>query len=207
MCAQSCLTLGPPKNGQKTVAHRAPLSRGFSRQEYWNGLPFSPPGHLPYPGIKLIISCIPFIGRQILYHWAIWAVQYYCVYIRYIICTEYVYIIPILNISYVNIYAYKIIYIYVYMVRDREAWRAAVHEVAKSQTWLGDWTTIYIYVPERVVWGYLAHDVTWSRHLFFRPLVNLKATALGPPFYCYLGPPLKDSHATLCFLCHTLVIV
>ena len=28
------------------------------------------------------------------------------------------------------------------MVRDREAWRAAVHGVVKSQTWLGDWTTI-----------------------------------------------------------------
>ena len=27
------------------------------------------------------------------------------------------------------------------MVRDREAWHAAVHEVAKSQTGLGDWTT------------------------------------------------------------------
>ena len=25
---------------------------GFSRQEYWNGLPFPPPGHLPSPGIK-----------------------------------------------------------------------------------------------------------------------------------------------------------
>ena len=28
-----------------TVALRAPLSRGFSKQEYWNGLPFPPPGH------------------------------------------------------------------------------------------------------------------------------------------------------------------
>ena len=27
-----------------TVAHQAPLSMGFSRQEYWNGLPFPPPG-------------------------------------------------------------------------------------------------------------------------------------------------------------------
>ena len=30
-----------------TVVHRAPLSMGFSRQEYWNGLPFSPIGDLP----------------------------------------------------------------------------------------------------------------------------------------------------------------
>ena len=30
-----------------TVAHQAPLPMGFSRQEYWNGLPFPPPGHLP----------------------------------------------------------------------------------------------------------------------------------------------------------------
>ena len=35
-----------------TVAHRAPLSREFSRQEYWSGLPFSSPGDLPDPGIK-----------------------------------------------------------------------------------------------------------------------------------------------------------
>ena len=27
------------------------------------------------------------------------------------------------------------------VVKDREAWRAAVHGVAKSRTWLGDWTT------------------------------------------------------------------
>ena len=35
-----------------TVAHQAPLSMGFSRQEYWNGLPRPPPGDLPNPGIK-----------------------------------------------------------------------------------------------------------------------------------------------------------
>ena len=33
-----------------TVAHQAPLSMGFSRQEYWSGLPFSSPGNLPNPG-------------------------------------------------------------------------------------------------------------------------------------------------------------
>ena len=35
-----------------TVAHQAPLFMGFSRQEYWSGLSFSPPGYLSNPGIK-----------------------------------------------------------------------------------------------------------------------------------------------------------
>ena len=35
-----------------TVVHQAPLSMGFSRQEYWSGLPFPSPGELPKPGIK-----------------------------------------------------------------------------------------------------------------------------------------------------------
>ena len=34
------------------VAHQAPLSLEFSRQEYWRGLPFPPSGDLPDPGIK-----------------------------------------------------------------------------------------------------------------------------------------------------------
>ena len=34
-----------------TVAHQAPLPMGFSRQEYWSGLPCPPPGDLPHPGI------------------------------------------------------------------------------------------------------------------------------------------------------------
>ena len=37
----------------RTIAHQAPLSMGFPRQEYWSGLPFSSPGDLPKPGIKL----------------------------------------------------------------------------------------------------------------------------------------------------------
>ena len=35
-----------------TVVHQAPLSMGFSRQEYWSGLPFPSPGYLPDPGIE-----------------------------------------------------------------------------------------------------------------------------------------------------------
>ena len=36
----------------RTVAHQASLSMGFSRHEYWSGLPFSSPGDLPDPGIE-----------------------------------------------------------------------------------------------------------------------------------------------------------
>ena len=35
-----------------TVAHQAPLSMVFSRQEYWSGLPFPSPGDIPDPGIE-----------------------------------------------------------------------------------------------------------------------------------------------------------
>ena len=49
LVAKLCLTLEPPW----TVACQAPLSMGFSRQEYWSGLPFSSPGDLPNPGIEL----------------------------------------------------------------------------------------------------------------------------------------------------------
>ena len=35
-----------------TVAHQAPPSVGFSRQEYWTGLPFPSPGDLPDPEIE-----------------------------------------------------------------------------------------------------------------------------------------------------------
>ena len=45
---QLCLTLYDPW----IVAHQAPLSMGFSRQEYWGGLPCPPPGDLRDPGIE-----------------------------------------------------------------------------------------------------------------------------------------------------------
>ena len=35
-----------------TAAHQAPLSMGFSRQEYWGGVPFPSPGDFPNPGIE-----------------------------------------------------------------------------------------------------------------------------------------------------------
>ena len=48
LVAQSCQTLATPW----TVAHKAPLSMGFSRQEYCSELPFPSPGDLPGLGIE-----------------------------------------------------------------------------------------------------------------------------------------------------------
>ena len=42
-----------------TVARQAPLSMGFSRQEYWSGLPCLPPGDLPNPGIETVSPAAP----------------------------------------------------------------------------------------------------------------------------------------------------
>ena len=51
------------------VTCQAPLSMGFSRQEYWSGLPFPSPGDLPDPGIEFTSFMSPDIGRRVLYHW------------------------------------------------------------------------------------------------------------------------------------------
>ena len=39
-------------NSLRPLARQAPLSTGFSKQEYWSGLPFPSPGNLPSPGIE-----------------------------------------------------------------------------------------------------------------------------------------------------------
>ena len=41
-----------------TVDHQAPLSMGFSRQEYWSGVPFPSPGDLPEPGIESMTPAV-----------------------------------------------------------------------------------------------------------------------------------------------------
>ena len=49
---QGCSVLSPLFATPRMVAHQAPLSMGFSRQEYWRGLSFPSPGDPPDPGIK-----------------------------------------------------------------------------------------------------------------------------------------------------------
>ena len=50
LVTKSCPTL--LQVALRITAHQAPLSMGFSRQEYWSGLPFPSPGELPHPGIE-----------------------------------------------------------------------------------------------------------------------------------------------------------
>ena len=59
LVTKSCLTLATPW----TVARQAPLSMGFSRQEYWSGVPFRSPEDRPNPGTEPGLLN----GRQILY--------------------------------------------------------------------------------------------------------------------------------------------
>ena len=50
-----------------TIDYQAPLSMGFSWQEYWSGLLWHPPGDLPDSGIETV-SLVSSIGGQALYH-------------------------------------------------------------------------------------------------------------------------------------------
>ena len=50
-----------------TVAPRAPLAMGFSRQEYWSGLPCPLPGDLPDPGINPAILMSPALARGLFF--------------------------------------------------------------------------------------------------------------------------------------------
>ena len=48
----------------QTIAHQVPLSLGFSRQEYWNGLPFPLPGPLPLSGIEPMSPVSPALAGR-----------------------------------------------------------------------------------------------------------------------------------------------
>ena len=60
MCAQSQLIFVT----SWTVACQAPLFREFFRQEYWSGLPFTTPGHLPDPGTEPVSFVSPALAAD-----------------------------------------------------------------------------------------------------------------------------------------------
>ena len=64
-CFMSCPTLCNPMD---TTAHQAPLSMGFSRQEYWNELPCPPPGNLPDSEIQPFSRVSPALAGVFFIH-------------------------------------------------------------------------------------------------------------------------------------------
>ena len=60
-----------------TVAHQAPLSMGFFRQEYWSGLPFPPPRDLPDAGIEPKSPVSPALAGRFFTCWAIGEAAYH----------------------------------------------------------------------------------------------------------------------------------
>ena len=58
-----------------TVAHQALLSMGFSRQEYWSGLPFPSPGNLPHPGVEPASLISPALASGLFATSATWEAQ------------------------------------------------------------------------------------------------------------------------------------
>ena len=97
MCILQLLQLCPTFcNPLWTVARQAPLSMGFSRQEYWNGLPCPPPGDLPNPGIQPESpnsSASPAVAVGFLTTSTIWeAHRYTYIYTKYILFTQYIWL-------------------------------------------------------------------------------------------------------------------
>ena len=71
-CVLSCWVVSDSSFDPIDCSAPGSLSMGFCREEYWRRLPFSLSGGLPDPGIEPTLSCIPCVGRWILYHWATW---------------------------------------------------------------------------------------------------------------------------------------
>ena len=127
---QLCPTLTP-----WTVAHQAPLSMAFSRQEYWSGLP-CPPRPLGREDLSCLLhwqaDSLPPVSPAISVFGKIGVGR---IRIHFCICL----------CMKVNMNLGKLRE----TARGKEAWRAAVHRVSKSWTWPGDWTTTCM----KIFWG------------------------------------------------------
>ena len=86
-----------------TVAHQAPLSMKFSRQEYWCGLPFPSPGDLPNPGIAPTSLASLALAGRFFTPTAMWEAHFYFLYVS-LICPISLLLFPSL-ISYTSCFS------------------------------------------------------------------------------------------------------
>ena len=108
-----------------TVVHLAPLSMGFSRQEYQIGLPYPPPGNLPNPGTKPAFLMCPALAGGFFTTNTTWEAPK----------------VPLPNRKLAKCSVpYLLQYSCLENPTDGGAWWAAVHGVAKSRTRLSDFT-------------------------------------------------------------------
>ena len=124
-----------------TVAHQAPWSMEFSRQEYWSGLPFLSPMGSSQPRDQTCISFIFCIGRWILYHYATWESLFIIYAIKLLvvlICNS-----LLTTMRFVSPYLYPLQYFCLENSMDRRSWQAIVQGNTKSRTWLSTHTLIY----------------------------------------------------------------
>jgi len=128
LIAKSCLSLFATL---WTVARQAPLSKGFSRQEYWSGLPCPPPGDLPDPGIKLLSLMSPVLAGRFFTSSSTWEAPkrnmqpqnmnyrlYICIFLSLYIYTHFLHLYTFINIFslYIHIYTHIFpLYVYIYI--------------------------------------------------------------------------------------------
>ena len=107
--------------------HQAPLSMGFSRQEYWSGLPFPLPGNLPHPGSETRISHI--VGKL----FTIWATRGTLVYV----CV-YIYAKTYIKIPHTDCFICKYAYKWKEnIVKNNGMWKVAKVVTCKTGDWRG----------------------------------------------------------------------
>ena len=75
ICLPSCFSHDRLFATLWTVAHQPPLSKGFSREESWSGLPFTPLGDLPHSGTELASPSFPELTGTFFTTSATWEAQ------------------------------------------------------------------------------------------------------------------------------------